>query len=161
MDFKQRLIFSAVFAVSFAIMAYYIMRLVLPEEALWISILGGGLAYFLMPFALYIDNKITNKKYSLLEEKFGDACFLKRDAYLVTTQKGRCCRIYFCDFGIAFASFDKKPHMIHVIKAENILKYQTDMKFLYIYTKNEETFCFKISNINQIIEAIKDKHWIE
>ena len=161
MNLKKRLFFSAVFAVLFAIIAYYIMRLVLPEDALWISILSGGLAYFLMPFALYIDNKITNKKYSPFEIKIGDTCFLKSDGYLVTTQKGRYCKIYFCDFGIAFASFDKKPHIVHVIKTENILKYQTNMKFLYIYTKNEEVFCFKVSNINLIIETLKDKHWIE
>lgn len=160
MDIKQRFMFSLSFAFVFAIVINMVLKTILPEEALLLSVVFGGLTYILMFVALAVENRINNKKYREVEEQFGDVCFLKRDGYLVTAKKGRCCRIYFCDFGIAFASFDKKPHILHVVKAENILKYQTDMKFLYIYTKNEGMLCFKISNINQIIKAIRDKHWI-
>lgn len=158
---KVKFCLSVICGIMFAVPFYFVFLLVLPEEA-FVSALMCGLIFTILLFPVLIfEGKRVDKKYAIFEKEIQSAIFYKANGNFNLGKKVRNGNIYFCEEGIVFASLDGKPLAVEEILLPLIEKYEFDDFHMNIYTKDERKFLITTSQAKEILEILKEKHWIE
>ena len=158
---KAKAILSATISFFFALITYFILLFLLPQDALLISVLVGLSYYIMLLVAFIISGKIMDKKYTEFEKQITSPVFCKTNGnFNLGNGKIKNGNIYFCEAGIVCVSLDKKPYTLDEISLQNIEQYYFDDIHLNILTTDGRLFAITIPDIKNVINILKEKEWI-
>ncbi len=113
-------------------------------------------SYFLIYFNYYL------KKYSEFEKSIISPVFYKTNGnFSLANGKIKNGNIYFCEAGIVCVCFEEKPYAVEKILLEDIHQIEYDNIHLNISTIDGRLFVVTLSDVNNVIDAIKEKSWLE
>lgn len=153
-------ILSAICGILFAVLAYFPLRAVIPEDAAILSVLAGFLFGVLLFLVLLIHDKWMNRKYSEFEKTIPSPIFYQTSGNFNLGNGVRNGRIYFCENGIVCASLDEKPLAVELLPLQNIERYGFDPVHMNIYVDDGRMFLITTSDAPEILEILKKRDWI-
>lgn len=152
---------SVICGILFAVLSYFLLRAVIPEDAAILSVLAGFLFGMLLFLALLIYDKWINRKYSEFERTIQSPIFYKTSGNFNLGNGVRNGRIYFCENGIVCASLDEKPLAVEVLPLQNIERYEFDPVHMNIYVDDGRMFLITTSDAHEIPEILKSREWTQ
>lgn len=156
------LIILSVFSGSlFGIITYIILAIIEPEIAFILSALSGLLFCLLLLWALVILSRINDKRYLEFEKNINSEIFYKTNGNFTTANGVINGNVYFCERGIVFVSLDKKPYAVDEVLVEDIQRYEIDNVHFNIYTQDWKKYFIMIPDADNVLQVLKEKHWIE
>lgn len=159
---KSKIILSNVMGLFAGLTAYFIITLFEMEFAFLTSVLFGSLFSTAVFIIFLVNEKIMSKRSKEFEKHISAPVFYKTTGnFDLGNGKTKLCNIYFCDTGILTVCFDKKPYTLDAISPDDIDSYQFDNIHLNIFTKDGRAFFITLSDSMKVIDALKNKGWIE
>ena len=157
---KNKAIVCALCGFLFGFFSYFIFRVFEKQPLLW-AILCGTLFYLLLMPALYLEERIRNKRYAQAEQAIVSPIWYRMNGNVKTLQGVRNANVYFTDGGIVFISLDKKPYCLEEVLKHQIERYDTnDTTILNIYTNDNRMFLITSAEVRTLIAKLKDHRWI-
>ena len=144
----------------FALLAYLLLRSIIPEAAVTLSVSAGFLFGSMLFLALLVHDKWMNRTYSKFEAKIQSRIFFKTSGNFNLGGIVRNGRIYFCDDGIVCASLDEKPWAVETVLLQRIERYAFDHIHINIYVDDGRVFLITTSDAPKILEILKKRDWI-
>lgn len=155
------IIVSVITGSFFGLITYIILIMIEPEIAFVLSWISGLLFCILLLWTLVIASKINEKRYLKFEKNINFEIFYKTNGNFTTANGIINGNIYFCERGIVFVSLDKKPYAVDEVLLENIQRYEIDNTHINIYTKDWKKYFIVVPDANNVLQILKEKHWIE
>lgn len=155
------IIVSVISGSIFGLITYIILIMIEPEIASILSWISGLLFCILLLWILVIASKINEKRYLEFEKNINSEIFYKTNGNFTTANGVVNGNVYFCERGIVFVSLDKKPYVVDEVLVEDIQRYEIDNIHFNIYTKDWKKYFIVIPDADNVLQVLKEKHWIE
>lgn len=155
------IIVSVIAGSIFGLITYIILIMIEPEIASILSWISGLLFCILLLWILVIASKINEKRYLEFEKNINSEIFYKTNGNFTTDNGVINGNVYFCARGIVFVSLDKKPYVVDEVLVEDIQRYEIDNIHFNIYTKDWKKYFIVIPDADNVLQVLKEKHWIE
>ena len=128
---------------------------------LLLSILCGALFSILLLTYFLIYLNFYTKKYTEFEKTIISPVFYKTNGnFNVSNGKVKNGNIYFCESGIVCVCIEEKPYAIAKILVEDIENITYDTIHLTVTTKDGLSIYVTLSDINDVVSALKNHNWI-
>ena len=158
---KTKLYLSIFAGILFGIGMYLLYVFSLSEVALETAIISGILFTIILFPVLICIEKVVNRKYKKLEKDIVSPIFFKACGNFYLGNKVRNGNIYFCENGILFASLDTKPYAVEELLLSMVEKWQFDDLHMNIFTEEGRVYMITTPQAKEIVNALKEKKWIE
>ena len=156
---KKHWILSAVCGAMFAIPTFLILIFILPKVALQLSVAAGLLFMLLLFSYLVIHEWVMNKKFAKFEATITSPVLYKTNGNIRLGKKVKNGNLYFCENGIAFASLEEKPHVIHRLLFEDIKMWEFVFIHVNIHMKDGKIYQYNIPAVPQAQETLEENGW--
>ena len=147
----------------FALLANLLLRSIIPELAVTLSVSAGFLFGSILFLALLVHDKWMNRKYFKFESTIQSRIFFKTSGNFNLGGLVRNGRIYFCDDGIMCASLDESPQAVEAVETvqlQRIERYAFDHIHMNIYIDDGRVFLITTPDAPKILEILKKRDWI-
>ena len=153
---------SAILGGFFGLAVWWVMDIMVLENAVGFAFLSGILFSLLLSIFLHCYEKMLNRKYAAFEGKITSPIFHKANGNFQladgTVKNGN---IYFCEDGIVCVSLEESPYSLDEIPASGIAWMRYDAIHLHIAAKDGRLFLLTMPEADTIVQLLKDRNWVE